>query len=95
MSYLFNLSKEMMRRGKQYRINTDRFFHIMNEGWFVYMRQEIMVFENIPHNNGVVGPFKTKPLANSHLLRVMDSARPSDEHGPESQSDSSSEDWRY
>ncbi len=95
MSYLFNISKEMTRRGKQYRVNTDRFFHIMNEGWFIYMRQEVMALEASTHSNGVIGPFASKSLANSHLQRVAGSGELSAEQAPDNLSDSSGEDWRY
>ncbi len=81
-----------MRRGKQYRINTDRFFHIMNEGWFVYMRREKKELEN---DTGVAGPFGTKVLANTHLEHVVHLVGLPGDSEPESQSGGSGEDWRY
>jgi len=81
-----------VRRGKQYRINSDRFFHIMNEGWFVYMRQEQKKAES---NNGVAGPFETKMLATHHLERAVHLAEFSGDNEPQNQQDSSGEDWRY
>ncbi len=92
MDYLFNTTSKMRRRGKQYRVNADRFFHIMNEGWFVYMRREN---EELETNKGVAGPFGTKVLANSHLERVVHLTSLSGGDGAESRSDSSGEDWRY
>ncbi len=92
MNYLFNTTKEMVRRGKQYRVNSDRFFHIMNEGWFVYMRQEQ---EKVENNNTVAGPFKTKLLASHHLDRIVDLSQLSVEPKAESNTGNSGEDWRY
>ena len=99
MDYLFNTPTGMMRRGKQYRVNTDRFFHIMNEGWFVYIRREKEEIRQekgeLETNKGVAGPFGTKVLANSHLEHVVHLAGLSGESQPKSRTDSSGEDWRY
>jgi len=95
MSYLFKISKKMTRRGKQHRINSVRFFHIANEGWFVYMRQEQMVDSNAQKNNDVAGPFKTKAVANSHLQRIVAHSQSTRVVEPEMESSNDAEDWRY
>ncbi len=95
MDYLFNISAEMKRRGKKHRVNPDRFFHIMNEGWFVYLRQEKEQLKCCQQNNGVAGPFETRPLANTYLQRVVSLGPSFNESELENPSDNSGEDWRY
>ena len=79
------------RSGKQNRINLDRYFHIMNDGWFLYLRQE-HVSEN---NDKIAGPFTTKQQATEFLenhlyLKLKNQLQT---HSPENTDDS--ENWRY
>ena len=95
MNYLFDTPQKVLRRGKQHRINTDRFFHIMNEGWFVYMRQEKRTEKNRLYKDGVAGPFDSKSIATAYLHQVVHTGGSSEKPGAREQSDSSAEDWRY
>jgi len=95
MSYLFNQPSKYRRTGKQDRVNTDRFFNIMNEGWFLYLRKDQVLLENIKYTNGVAGPFPTKLIARDYLnslahTRTLSALEPSD-----GSTKDSNEDWRY
>ncbi len=45
------------RAGKDHRINQDRFFHVMGQGWYVLTRE------------GVDGPFMDKNQVNDRLRK--------------------------
>ena len=46
------------RSGESDRINTDRFFHVMGQGWFVLTRE------------GVTGPYDKKKLAEDYVAEL-------------------------
>ncbi len=46
------------RAGKDHRINQDRFFHVMGQGWYVMTRE------------GVDGPFMDKTQVNDRIRRI-------------------------
>ncbi|MDH5446024.1 MAG: hypothetical protein OEY52_10730 [Gammaproteobacteria bacterium] len=52
------------RAGKEYRMNTDRFFHVMGQGWYVLTRE------------GTSGPYLTKELAREFILELVKSMVP-------------------
>ena len=54
-----NGSNQSKRTGEQDRTNPERFFHIMNNGWFVYTRE------------GIKGPFIDKSRAGSFLEQFL------------------------
>lgn len=95
MSYLFNQPTIAKRTGKKNRVNTDRFFHIMNEGWFVYMRKDKLLIEKITTKDGIAGPFQSKQVASDYLTEYLPK-NPSAELEPtEGSNRSNKEDWRY
>ncbi len=49
------------RAGEEYRLNTDRYFHVMGQGWYVITRE------------GINGPYLTKELAREFLKELIDS----------------------
>lgn len=51
---------EIQRAGKEYRINPDRYFHIMDKGWYVYTRE------------GVQGPYDIRNDAELVLKSMFD-----------------------
>ncbi len=50
---------ENQRTGSTNRINPDRFFHVMNQGWYIYTRE------------GVQGPYDKRYDAETYLLSVV------------------------
>ena len=95
MSYLFNDSSVTARAGKQHRVNLDRFFHIMNEGWFIYTRKGQKLSANQNTTDGIAGPFESKIVANDFLTERLDTTSSSNS-GTDKQSPSQdAEDWRY
>lgn len=52
------------RLGKEHRINTDRYFHVMGQGWYVLTRE------------GVNGPYLTKELAKEFVDDLVCSTIP-------------------
>jgi hypothetical protein len=65
---------ENLRTGSTNRINPDRFFHVMNQGWYVFTRE------------GVKGPYDQRNDAETHISVVI---RNPDEEVKEESSDSS------
>lgn len=49
------------RAGKEFRSNTDRYFHVMGQGWYVLTRE------------GINGPYLTKELAREFVQDLIDS----------------------
>lgn len=43
------------RAGEQFRINTERYFYVMSQGWYLHTR------------DGVEGPYNTREDAEQHL----------------------------
>ena len=43
------------RAGEEYRLNQQRYFHIMNQGWYIHTRE------------GISGPYLRKEDANEYL----------------------------
>lgn len=43
----------------------------MNQGWFVHMRHEIEVFQDVENHSGIVGPFETRAAANTYLSEFL------------------------
>lgn len=94
MSYLFNLESKGKRTGKQNRVNSERFFQILNEGWYVFMRNEKVETHRVKSNTGIAGPFKSKLIASEHLKRTVKlflTVKPS----PPIAKSLEEENWRY
>ena len=52
----FDINKNIpSRAGKEYRLNHQRYFHVMNQGWYMHTRE------------GVRGPYLKKEDASEHL----------------------------
>ncbi len=49
-----------LRTGSSDRINPDRYFHVMNQGWYVFTRE------------GIHGPYNKHIDAESYLSSVID-----------------------
>jgi hypothetical protein len=47
------------RAGREHRVNPDRYFHVMGEGWYMYTREAL------------AGPFPDKNQAELHLERMI------------------------
>lgn len=47
------------RAGEEFRSNTDRYFHVMGQGWYVLTRE------------GVNGPYLTKELAREFVQDLV------------------------
>jgi len=95
MSYLFNDSSIPTRAGKQHRVNLDRFFHIMNEGWFIYTRKGQKLPTNQNTTDGIAGPFESKIVANDFLTERLDTTSLSNSSTDKQSTSQDSEDWRY
>jgi len=52
------------RAGKEHRSNTDRYFHVMGQGWYVLSRE------------GLSGPYLTKELASEFVEDLIGSMIP-------------------
>lgn len=55
------------RAGKEFRTNTDRFFHVMGQGWYVLTRE------------GTNGPYLTRELANEFVQDLVRSTIPDEQ----------------
>lgn len=51
---------DKQRTGSSHRINPDRFFHVMNQGWYLFTRE------------GVQGPYEQRHDAESYLSSFID-----------------------
>jgi len=61
------------RAGKDHRVNQDRYFHVMGQGWYVLTRE------------GVDGPYVDKKQVNEFIRKFTTKeqvATPSDEPAP-------------
>ena len=61
------------RAGKDHRINQDRFFHVMGQGWYVLTRE------------GVDGPYVDKAQVDERIRKFTakeEAEKPSDEPAP-------------
>ncbi len=88
MTFLFKSESESERPGSSaYRQRTERFFHVMNLGWFVYTREAdaLETQHGIELREGVIGPFETRNRAVQFLH----------DHLISNKADSSGESWRY
>jgi hypothetical protein len=56
------------RAGKDHRVNQDRYFHVMGQGWYVLTRE------------GVDGPYMDKKQVNDSIRKFT--ATPADEPAP-------------
>ena len=54
------------RAGEEFRTNTDRFFHVMGQGWYILTRE------------GTSGPYLTKELATEFVQDLVKSMVPED-----------------
>jgi len=95
MSYLFPNSTKSTRTGKQDRQNMDRFFHIMNEGWYLYMRRDAGLSAYKQYQNGIAGPFASKAMAAEFLQDLIEDKSAFESHADEKAINKSEEDWRY
>ena len=48
------------RAGKEHRVNTERYFHVMGQGWYVLTRE------------GVGGPYAERNEVNSVIQQLVD-----------------------
>ena len=60
-------SSSRSRSGKQHRVNTERYFHVMGEGWFVFTRE------------GVNGPHVDRSKAKLVVKKLVDPDSVADE----------------
>ncbi len=102
MNYLFNQTLEAVRMGKHNRVNPNRFFHIMNQGWFLYMRDSLgqMASTNTKDSllgeDNIAGPFESKRVAKDYLSAFLyPTSTPSSVMSSELPLLQDSEDWRY
>lgn len=95
MDYLFNPILESSRTGKQNRINLDRFFHIMNEGWFVYLRNDPSFVDNLTIKDNIAGPFDTKSNACDFLSQYLNANVEPKNTNMETSNAIDIENWRY
>lgn len=49
---------DISRMGEQYRVNSDRFFNIMNAGWYAFTRE------------GIGGPFDERSQAEHYVTEL-------------------------
>ena len=66
VDYKKTIGGDKPRAGKEYRSNTDRYFHVMGQGWYVLARE------------GVNGPYITKELAQEFVQELIRSMVPDD-----------------
>lgn len=59
------------RAGKEHRVNTERYFHVMGEGWFVLTRE------------GVNGPHVDRNKAKLVVKKLVDPDSESEEPSPD------------
>jgi len=62
VDYQNTVGGDKPRSGKEHRLNTDRFFHVMGQGWYALSRE------------GINGPYLSKELAQEFihdLIRSM------------------------
>lgn len=73
---LHTATQQLQRSGPEHRRHADRFFQIKGIGWFVYIRDNIEIYDGIEVNAGVAGPFDTKAQARFFLLKHIYEDRP-------------------
>ena len=59
--YKSSNDEEITRAGKEYRVNPERYFLVMGQGWYVLTRE------------GISGPYQTKERARTFIRMVIDS----------------------
>ncbi|MDZ7662135.1 hypothetical protein [Thiohalophilus sp.] len=59
MDYVRTLGGSAPRSGRHDRINSDRYFHVMNQGWYALTRE------------GIQGPFHNKRDAEEFVAKVI------------------------
>ena len=59
------------RLGIQFRDNFDRFVHIKQLGWFIYVRAELNALSGLMCYCGLLGPFETKAVAEVKLSQYL------------------------
>lgn len=64
MDYRNPSAREKSRAGEEFRTNTDRYFHVMGQGWYVLTRE------------GTSGPYLTKELAVDFVQNLINSTIP-------------------
>lgn len=86
MTFLFKTDQNRTGNSTS-RTNNERYFHVMNIGWFVYTRDadEIECRQGIEMRDGIVGPFGTQNDAIQFL----------EDHITQQKADKSAESWRY
>lgn len=92
MTYLFNTDNDELRSGsREARSKKDRYFHIMNLGWFVYTREADKVENNqgLKTRDGIVGPFDNRQQAISYIQKNMTQFKNEQTPTPDPES------WRY
>ena len=52
--------EDIGRAGKEYRVNPERYFLVMEQGWYVLVRE------------GISGPYQTKQRARLFIRRMID-----------------------
>lgn len=54
------MKTSLSRAGKEYRVNTERYFHVMGQGWFVLTRE------------GISGPYIERDEAQLFVKQLVD-----------------------
>ena len=54
------MDSSLSRTGKQHRVNTERYFHVMGQGWYVFTRE------------GVGGPYVERNEAKIVISQLVD-----------------------
>jgi hypothetical protein len=57
---IMNAQMTTSRAGKNHRMNHDRYFHVMAQGWFMYTRE------------GIQGPFIDREHAQNYLSKMLE-----------------------
>jgi len=88
MTYLFDTDSDQNRSGTQASRNKkDRYFHVMNLGWFVYTREADQTESSggLETRDGIVGPFSHRQEAINYIQ----------DNVLQYKNDKDSESWRY
>jgi len=61
VDYKKTIGGDKPRAGKEHRSNSDRYFHVMGQGWYVLTRE------------GINGPYLTKEVAEEFVKDLINS----------------------
>lgn len=71
MTFLKDIAPLKYRAGPEYRVNSERFFHIMGQGWFLYTRRGSEQPADEQSQERIVGPFTTKEETETYLINYL------------------------